>query len=111
MNKYCLALDLKDDLALINQYKAYHKKVWPEITESLIDSGIENAEIYYVGNRMFMILEVNDSFSFEKKDQMDNKNQKVQVWENLMWKYQQKLPWAKANEKWIIMDRIYQLKE
>ena len=104
MKKYCLALDLKDDPVLIDQYKAHHKKVWPEITQSIIDSGIENAEIYCVGNRLFMILEVNDSFSFEQKEQMDNANRKVQEWEELMWKYQQKMPWSKENEKWVLMD-------
>ncbi|MRX65334.1 L-rhamnose mutarotase [Maribacter luteus] len=111
MKKYCLALDLKDDPVLIDQYKAHHKKVWPEITQSIIDSGIENAEIYCVGNRLFMILEVNDSFSFEQKEQMDNANRKVQEWEELMWKYQQKMPWAKENEKWVLMDKIYELKD
>tara|TARA_R110002167_G_scaffold218380_1_gene423104 strand:- start:181 stop:516 length:336 start_codon:yes stop_codon:yes gene_type:complete len=111
MKKYCLALDLKDDPVLIDQYKAHHKKVWPEITQSIIDSGIENAEIYCVGNRLFMILEVNDSFSFEQKEQMDNANRKVQEWEELMWKYQQKMPWSKENEKWVLMDKIYELKD
>jgi len=111
MKKYCLALDLKNDAVLIASYKKHHEKIWPEIKDSLIDSGIENLEIYNVSNRLFMILEVNDSFSFEKKTAMDLENPKVQEWENLMWKYQQKLPWAKADEKWILMDEIYQLKE
>jgi len=111
MKKYCLALDLKNDAALIASYKKHHEKIWPEITESLIDAGIENAEIYCVGNRLFMILEVNDSFSFEKKTTMDSENPKVQEWEDLMWKYQQKLPWGKEREKWILMNKIYQLKE
>lgn len=111
MKKYCLALDLKDDPELIGQYKEHHRKVWPEITKSLKDSGIEKAEIYNVGNRLFMILEVNDSFSFKQKEQMDNANEKVREWEDLMWKYQQKLPWAKQNEKWMLMDKIYELKD
>ncbi len=109
MKKYCLALDLKNDAALIASYKKYHEEIWPEIKASLIDSGIENLEIYNVSNRLFMIMEVNESFSFEKKTAMDLENPIVQEWENLMWKYQQKLPWAKENEKWVLMDKIYQL--
>jgi L-rhamnose mutarotase len=31
--------------------------------------------------------------------------------ENLMGKYQQKLPWANENEKWLLMDNIYQLQD
>ena len=109
MKKYCLTLDLKNDEALITEYKKYHEKIWPEITESLINSGIINSEIYCVENRLFMILEVSDNFSFEKKDKMDLENPKVQEWENLMWKYQKKLPFAKKGEKWILMEKIYQL--
>jgi len=108
--RYCLALDLIDDPILIAKYKKYHEEVWPEITKSLIYSGIENAEIYCVSNRLFMILEVNDSFSFEKKAEMDSKNLEVKDWETLMWNYQQVLPISKPGEKWLLMEKIYQLK-
>jgi len=111
MKRYCFALDLINDANLISEYKKYHEKIWPEITKSIQSSGIENLEIYLTGNRLFMIMEVNDSFSFEKKSTMDVENLKVQEWEYLMWKYQQKLPWAKDNEKWILMDKIYQLQD
>ena len=111
MKKYCLALDLKNDAALITSYKKHHEKIWPEINKSIQSAGIENLDIYLTGNRLFMIMEVNDTFSFEKKTAMDLENPKVQEWEQLMWKYQQKLPWAKADEKWILMDEIYKLKE
>lgn len=109
LRRYCLALDLVDDPVRIAEYKKYHEKVWPEITESIKNSGIENAEIYCVGNRLFMILEVNDSFSFEKKGEMDSSNPKVQEWETLMWKYQQALPTAKKGEKWSLMEKVFEL--
>ena len=85
MKKYCLALDLKDDVDKINEYKDYHQDIWPEISKSLKDSGILNAEIYNTGNRLFMIIEVDKTFSFEKKLKMDLENPKVQEWEELMW--------------------------
>jgi len=109
MRKYCFALDLKDDITLINTYKKFHKNIWPEITASIVDSGIENLEIYCVGNRLFMIMEVNKSFSLEKKSILDAGNPKVQEWEKLMWTYQKSLPFAKKNEKWMLMEKIYQL--
>lgn len=107
--KYCWALDLKNDEQLIQEYKAYHQAVWPEITASIKAAGIEDLEIYAVGNRLFMIMTVNDSFSFEKKSAMDAANHKVQEWETLMWKYQQALPFANEGEKWLLMDKIFQL--
>ena len=109
-HRHCFALDLINDVELISAYKKHHKNVWPEIVKSITDSGIVNLEIYLVENRLFMIMEVTDSFSFEKKDKMDANKPKVQEWETLMWKYQQALPTAKDGEKWLLMDRIYQLK-
>lgn len=108
--RYCLALDLKDDPELIRQYEAYHQPdgVWPEILAHLQKVGIEIMEIYRTGNRLFMIMEVNEDFSFEKKAQMDHENPKVAEWETLMWHFQQSLPWAKAEEKWVMMESIFE---
>src|SRR5689334_2613120 len=105
MKKYCLALDLIDDAKLIAEYEDRHKKenAWPAITKSISDSGITNMEIYRTGNRLFMIVETDNSFSFERKAAMDDDNPKVQEWEQLMWKFQLPLPWAKKGEKWILM--------
>lgn len=109
MKRYCLALDLKDDPALIAEYEDYHRKVWPEIEKSIKDSGIESMKIYRTGNRLFMIMETKDDFSFENKSKADAINIKVQEWEKLMWKYQQALPHAKPGEKWILMNKIFEL--
>jgi len=107
--RYCFALDLKDNVDLIAEYEAYHKAVWPEIVSSITSAGIEKLEIYRVENRLFMIMETNKDFSFEKKSAMDAANAKVQEWENLMWKYQQALPLAKEGEKWVLMKKIFEL--
>src|SRR5215472_6037028 len=107
--RYCLTVDLKDDPQLIAEYKKYHQKIWPEITASIRESGIEDMEIYLLGTRLFMIMEVNHGFSFERKAEADLANPKVQAWEQLMWKFQQALPQAKAGEKWLPMQRIFKL--
>jgi L-rhamnose mutarotase len=109
--RYSLALDLKDDPALIAEYRKYHEDVWPEVVQSLKDAGIEDMEIYLLGTRLVMIMEVNESFSFEKKARRDQANPKVQEWEQLMWKFQKALPEAKPGEKWLPMERIFKLKE
>ena len=110
-HRYCLALDLKDDPKLIAEYKKYHEKIWPEITQSIKQSGIEDLEIYLLGTRLFMIMEVNDTFSFEAKAAADRSNSKVQEWERLMWTFQQSLPQAKPGEKWLLMERIFKLEK
>lgn len=111
--RYCLACDLKDDPELIKTYKQHHAAgyAWPEITKSIYDGGIEDMQIYLVGNRLFMIMEVNESFDPEVKAKMDAKNPKVQEWETLMDTFQQYLPWDTNNEKWMMMEKIFQLGE
>jgi L-rhamnose mutarotase len=110
MKKYCLTLELKNDPQLIQQYDEHHRAVWPEIIQSIKESGIKNMEIYRLGTILFMTMEVNDDFSFEKKTEADRNNQKVQEWEELMWTYQQPLAEAAKGEKWMLMDKIFELK-
>jgi len=107
--RFCFALDLKDDTDLIAEYERYHRDVWPEILRSIRDSGIDAMDIYRAGNRLFMVMEVSDSFSFEAKAAADRDNPRVQEWERLMWKFQQSLPFASPGEKWVRMDRIFEL--
>jgi L-rhamnose mutarotase len=111
MKRYCLALDLKDDPQLIREYEYWHKSEngWPEITNSIIGAGIKDMQIYRTGNRLFMIMETEDNYMPDKKAEMDIANPKVQEWEQLMWKFQSPLPWAKDGEKWIVMEQIFQL--
>jgi L-rhamnose mutarotase len=109
--RYCFALDLQNDPAKISEYINWHKpeNVWPEITQSIQNSGIENMEIYLTGNRLLMVVDVSEHFDLEKKAAADKANFKVAAWEALMNNYQQSLPWAVAGEKWVKMDLIYSL--
>ena len=111
MKKHYFALDLINDENLIAEYDNYHAKgnEWPEITQSITEGGITSMEIYRTGNRLFMIMETNDDFDPIKKSTMDANNEKVQEWEQLMWKFQQPLPWAKEGEKWVAMKQVFKL--
>src|SRR5262245_50668063 len=109
--RYCLTLDLQDDPQLIAEYKRYHEKIWPEITKSIKDSGIEDMEIYQLGTRLFMVMEVSERFSFEAKARADQQNPKVQEWEE----------WGGGGGgaggggggglKWLLMEQIFKLEK
>ena len=111
IKRYCLALDLIDDPVLIAEYEYWHqaKNGWSEVKTSIQASGIFQMEIYRTGNRLFMIIETEKDFDFDRKAQQDARNSKVQEWEKMMSKFQQPLPWANDGEKWIIMNKIFQL--
>jgi L-rhamnose mutarotase len=109
--RYCLALDLKDDPALIAEYERYHEAVWPDIRQSLYDAGIVTMEIYRVLNRLFLILDADDTFSLERKAQMDADNPRVQAWETLMDQYQARLPGLEPGGKWLLARRVFVLEK
>ena len=111
MRRYCFALDLVDDAERIAEYESHHARVWPEVEASFYRAGIEAVELYRTGNRLFMLLDTNDTFTFEKKEAIDLSDPVVQKWEQLMAGYQQQLPWSAQGEKWVRMKRIYKLGE
>jgi L-rhamnose mutarotase len=106
MKRFCFVLDLINNTELINQYVAYHKNVWPEIQGSLKHSGIIDAEIYHIEDRLFLMIDTNESFTLENKGKMDTQNPIVEKWEELMWTYQKALTNTKLGEKWVLMERI-----
>lgn len=109
MKRFCYTLDLKDNNASKKNYIKHHQNVWPEIIKSLKNSGILKAEIYNVDTRLFLIFETIESYDEEYKKQLDDNNPLVQKWEKLMSKYQKKLPFSKNNEKWVKMNKIFEL--
>lgn len=107
MRRYCFTIELKNDDKLIAEYEQHHANIPAGVVQSFRDAGIQHLELYRLGTRLFMIFDVNDSFSFEKKDAIDRESPDVQKWETQMARYQQAAPGALAGEKWKMMDRIY----
>lgn len=109
MKTYCFALDLKDDPSLIAAYKRYHEPehIWPEVLTNIRSHGVLREQIFLVGTRMVLVLFTTDDFDPKEKAAHDSRNTKMQEWEELMWTYQQALPQASHGQKWVQMDRIF----
>jgi L-rhamnose mutarotase len=108
-----LILDLKDDAALIAAYEAHHGlgAVPEAIVRSIRAAGIEEMEIYRSGNRLVMVMETGPGFDPEAKAAADATDPAVIAWEDLMDRYQQRLPWAPPGTKWLEATRIFALAE
>jgi L-rhamnose mutarotase len=111
MTRRVLILDLKDDPALIAAYEAHHGPgAVPEaIVRSIHASGIEEMEIYRCGNRLVMMMETAAGFDPQAKAAADASDPAVIAWEELMDRYQQRLPWAPSSVKWLEAERIFVL--
>ena len=111
--QFCLKLDLRDDAELIREYEQFHQPgyAWPEVIDSIRNSGILDMQIYRSGTQLIMVMTVSDSFSFEDKALRDSENPKVMEWERLMTKFQRADADAGADAKWQKMRNIFDLRQ
>jgi L-rhamnose mutarotase len=109
-DRYALALDLVDDAHKIAEYELAHATIWPEVRDHLRAQGVLDMEIYRLGTRLFMVMEVDPAvYNDAGMAQASNANPMVQKWEALMWTYQMPTPWTPAGEKWTPMARVFSL--
>jgi L-rhamnose mutarotase len=110
--RYCLALDLKEDPALIARYEELHREVWPDVIRHIRDQGVVYMEIYRLGTRLTMIMETDDTlYDAERMKLAAESNPAIRQWEELMWQFQAPTPWTPAGQKWVPMNRIFDLQQ
>lgn len=108
--RYALALDLVDDALRIADYEKAHADIWPEVREHLCAQGVLDMEIYRLGTRLFMVMEVDPAvYSDQGMALAALDNPAVVRWEALMWSYQVATPWTPVGEKWVPMTKIFDL--
>jgi L-rhamnose mutarotase len=108
MKYYGLTINLKDDTKVIETYKEYHRHVWPEV-EASHRASIARTRIFLLGQRMFMYMEVTDSFDESNYLQVYMQEPKAVEWEKLMIQFMEAVPEAKPGEVWARMEPIYAL--
>jgi len=111
--RYCQTLDLKDNPELIEEYVKRHGKAehWPVIREGIKEVGILEMEIYLLGNCLFMIVETPLDFEWEEAFARLETLPRQAEWEERMSIFQNVQKGATSNEKWQLMERIFNLYE
>lgn len=108
MRRYVLTLSLHPDPALVEEYVARHREVWPAVLASLRDSGIVRSEIFRNGYQLIMVLDTTDDFSFERKAAMDQANPVVMQWEKEMAQFQDvKDADSDASKRWMLLENVF----
>jgi L-rhamnose mutarotase len=108
----CLALDLKDDAALIACYEDHHRRIWPEVAAHLRAHGVTSMEIYRLGTRLAMVMETDDAtYDAQAMACAAETDPKLREWEALMWTFQAPTPWTPEGDKWVPMARIFDLEQ
>jgi len=104
--RFCYALDLIDDAALIAEYEKRHApgSAWPEVVAHIRAQGAEHMEIWRAGDRLMMIVEAANDYPRPVPAPPE-----IDRWEELMWRFQRPLPFAPAGEKWVQMTQIFDL--
>jgi L-rhamnose mutarotase len=109
MQSYGMTLMLKDDEEIVERYKEYHRKAWPEVVSRLRESGITQMRIYLLSRRMFMYMEAVDGFSPERDFPKLTQDARYREWDELMRGLQQPAPEARAGEWWAPMEEVFDL--
>lgn len=111
VKRYCQMLNLKNDAALIAEYRKRHSegKVWPETLAAIREVGILEMEIYILGTNLFMIVETPLDFDWDTAMARMATLPRQAEWEEYMSVFQQAEPGASSAEKWQLMDRMFYL--
>jgi L-rhamnose mutarotase len=108
--RYALALDLVDDALRIAEYEKAHERIWPGVRDHLREHGVLQMQIYRLGTRLFMVMDVDPAvYSAESMAQASSMNPIIMEWERLMWTYQVPTPWTPPGTKWMPMPCIFDL--
>lgn len=112
MTRHLLAVDLKDDPAAIESYKAHHRSVWPEVLSSLRRAGLTDMEIYLLDRRLVMVVDLPDGVDVRRAFATHRTSDpRVVEWEALMKSLQQPPPGSAAGEWWAVMQPVFHLHE
>jgi L-rhamnose mutarotase len=110
--RYVLTVNLKDDPAIVETYTRYHRDVWPEVQASLRRVGVQQMDIYLLGRRLVMVVDMRDGLDYRMAFRTHAvSSSRVAEWERLMQSLQQPPVEGNPGEWWAVMEPVFHLDE
>ena len=105
-------VNLKDDAGIVETYKRHHRDVWPEVQASLRRVGVQQMDIYLLGRRLVMVVEMRNGLDYRAAfTSHASSSERVVEWERLMKSLQEPPAEARADEWWAFMDPVFHLEQ
>jgi L-rhamnose mutarotase len=112
MRRHVFTLNLKDDPGVADTYTRHHRDVWPEVQASLREAGVEQMDIYLLGRRLVMVVEMREGLDYRTAFASHaSSSQRVAEWERLMTSLQEPPAEARAGEWWAAMEPVFHLNQ
>ncbi len=90
----------------IEEYKAYHARVWPEVLQTIRDCRIRNYSIFLKGDLLFAYFEyMGEDFAADMAKMATDP--KTQEWWTIMNPMQQPLETCTPGEWWSVMEEVF----
>jgi len=108
--RHVMTLDLKDDPRGIAAYRRHHRRIWPEVRDSLRRVGVLRMDIYRLERRLVMVMDTKKGFDLKRSFAAHvASHPRCAEWEELMKTFQQAPPGARPGQLWTPMEGIFHL--
>ncbi len=112
MRRHVFTLNLRDYPGVADTYTRHHRDVWPEVQASLREAGVEQMDIYLLGRRLVMVVEMRDGLDYRTAfSSHASSSERVAEWERLMKSLQEPAAEARAGEWWAAMEPVFHLNQ
>ena len=111
VRRYVQTMSLRDNPELIALYRKAHSEpeFWPEIKDDIRSVGILEMEIFILGTRLVMIVDMPDALDWDEVMTKLARLPRQAEWEEHVAQFQNCAKGTTSEEKWQMMERIFHL--
>ena len=111
IKRYVQFMDISQNPELIEKYRYWHSEEhhWKEIRDGIKEVGILEMEIYILQNHLVMIVDTPADFNWQEAMLRLSTLPRQAEWEAFVAAFQGKDKFARSDEKWQQMERMFRL--